>query len=329
MIRLNLGCGNPNDRSWHPMEGWINRDPALDGWRFEDGLGDYANGSVEAISISHASMYLPLDLWPAFMAECARVLCDGGVLRITEDDCFDTRSRNYPDGWKGSAPRVTLTGPAMVKEHMRLAGLVAFDCDATQTHFADPSIMQDQHGGAPHCFYCEGVRMTRALFTAHSDDEVLFASFVILKYRPQIIVCCPSVRDYGTTETRIAESREAGTVLGAQSVDQWDGIDIAERMRQYDAEQRPSLVFAPNERTSHPDHLLVARAAREVFGDRLRTYHTYDEQGKVHSEWRIEYEPAWVYQKLRALTRFPSQAMHPRAGTFFMQDHFEYWGERP
>lgn len=322
LIRLNLGCGAPGERSWHPIEGWVNRDPALDGWRFEHGLGEYADGSVEACSISHALMYLPLDDWPRFFAEVARVLCDEGVVRITEDDTSDTRSQTYPNGWRDA---VTLTYPELVKAHMRAAGLVAEDCDATHTNYSDRAILQDQHGGAPHCCYVEGCRRTRVLFTPHSDDETLFAAFTILRYRPHIVICCQSSGDYGDTMVRAHETQDAMTVLGGGKVIQWSFAEnMVDEMRQLDAHTKPSLVFAPNERASHPDHVAVALAAREVFGGRLRTYHTYDAGGKVRDGREVEFEPAWVQAKLRALARYTSQVTHPRACKFFVDDLREY-----
>lgn len=326
MIRLNLGCGNPNDRSWHPIEGWTNRDPALDGWRFEDGLGDYANGSVEAITVSHALMYLADDAWPAFIAECARVLCDEGVLRITEDHCTDTRSRTYPKGWQGSQKAVCLTSPEMVKTFLCGAGLRAVDCDPDQTNFVDRSIIQQQHGEPPDVFFVEGIRMTRVLFEPHADDGALFAAFTILKYRPHVVTCFGSSGDYGPTKLRAKETADAMPILGAPSWEQWDG-DVIEQMHALDARLKPSLVFAPNMQASHPDHVVVAHAAAAVFGDRLRTYHTYDAGGKVRAGRAVEFEPIWIQHKLRALARYPSQLAHPRACKFFLDGLDEWAGE--
>lgn len=329
MIRLNLGCGTPGTPSWHPQPGYVNLDKST-GWSFEDGLPNHEDGSVEAITISHASMYLPIDRWPAFMAECARVLCDGGVIRITEDNTADTRSRTYPNGWRGSQPVVTLTNPEMVKAHFLAAGLVPHDCDAVTTNFRDSSIMQDQHGGEPHCFFVEGIRMTRVFFEPHADDGALFGAFIIMRYRPRIVTCFGSAGDYGDTSMRETETKEAMGILGGGPCIQWRSEkfgDVESRMREVDEYEKPSLVFAPHPLSSHPDHVTVALAARAVFGDRLRTYHTYDEAGKVRSEWPVAYEPAWIQSKLRALTRYPSQNSHARAHRFFMWDHFEYWGD--
>lgn len=322
MLILNLGCGAPDKRSWHPIDGAVNRDPGYDGWRFEDGLGDYADGSVDGITVSHALMYVALSDWPRVFAEFARVLRDGGVIRVTEDSTDDTRSRTFKIGWHD---HVTLTNATMVKKHLERAGLIAHDCAPDETLFETDILIQRQHGDPPHVFFCEGQRMTRVLFSPHCDDEALFASATILRYRPRIVVCCSRTDgDYGERKVREAETRDAMSILGGDPVEFWNGSDLVTNMRALDLRVKPSLVFAPNVKASHPDHVAVAEAAREVFGDRLRTYHTYDANGKVRDGREVEFEPVWAQAKLRALARYESQLRHPRAHTFFLQDLREY-----
>lgn len=321
-LRLNLGCGTPGTRSWHPMAGMVNLDKSL-GWTFEEGLGEFVAGSVAAISISHSLMYVPLERWPYVFGEFARVLRPGGVIRITEDDTTHPESSRL-GGWKGSQPAVTLTDAAMVRAHLERAGLVAFDVTAATTHYGDGSLQQAQHGDAPHCFWIEGIRQSAVLFSPHSDDEALFASFTILRHRPRIIICYPSVGDYGDTETRLAETREAMTILGGDPVEQWNGGDLVAQMREFDKRTRPTQVFAPSPRASHQDHVAVAKAAATVFGPRVARYHTYDAGGKVRDGKQVEYEPEWIQAKLRALARYESQIKHHRACTFFLDDLREY-----
>jgi len=202
--------------------------------------------------------------------------------------------------------------------------------------------------------------MTRVLFEPHADDAVLFAAFTILRYRPQIVITCmESLGDYGHTDTRHAETRDAMAVLGATGCMQWykkppddymrrleqtvhpsmlaemkewarnayPDLDLQERMRRLDVAVKPSLVFAPNRKASHPDHVAVAEAAVAVFGDRLRTYHTYDANGKVRDGREAECEPEWMQAKLRALERSECQIRHPSAHAFFVEDLREYLGD--
>lgn len=323
-LRLNLGCGTPGTRSWHPIDGFVNLDKALD-WRFEDGLGQFADHSVAGITISHALMYLEERHWPAFLSECSRVLVEGGVLRITEDETQNPASRRY-GGWKGSDPAMTLTSPAMVRAYLERAGLMAYEVTGEKSHYRDGSLRQSQHGDPPNVFFMEGVKLPGTLFAPHSDDETLFAAFTILRYRPRVVVCFGSAGDYGTTAVREAETREAMTVLGAAAVEQWHGGDLEAQMRAFDARVHPVRVWAPDLNTSHPDHVAVARAAAAVFAGRLTTYHTYRDGAKVRHGQPVAFEPEWVEQKLRAMLRYTTQLRHPRAHVFFTQGLDEFYG---
>lgn len=324
-LRLNLGCGTPNTRSWHPIAGMANLDKSI-GWKFEDGLGEFIDHSVSGITISHTLMYVEERDWPYVFSEFSRVLVDGGVVRITEDECVDPRS-SRKGGWKGSQPAVTMTWPGFVRKHLERAGLVVADVDANTTRYRDRSLMQAQHGAAPDVFFIEGIKLPGTLFAPHQDDETLYAAFTVLRYRPRVVICYPSDPRYGSTAEREAESREAMQILGVRAVTQWDGGDVArliEKMRKLDEEIHPIRVWAPHTQTSHPEHAAVSQAARLVFGDRVSYFHTYDDHGKVRAGREVEFEPAWIEHKLRALARYRSQLRHPRAWKFFIEDLREY-----
>lgn len=322
-LRLNLGCGAPGKRSWHPMRGLVNLDKAL-GWRFEDGLPDIADGSVHGITVSHALMYVAEKAWPTVLGEFARVLRPGGVVRITEDNTEHPDSRTYGTGWRGSEPAATLTGPAMARRHLEAAGFTVYDVDAGTTRYVDESLRQSQHGEEPHVFYIEGVRESSVLFEPHADDGALFAAFSAIRYRPRIVTCFPSPKDYGDTATRAAETACAAEILGAGPCVQWNGRDLVAKMRELDAKVRPTRVFAPSTDTSHPEHLEVAEAAAAVFGDRLVRYQTYNSAGKVRAGRLVFFDPGWLDIKRRALGCYASQIAHPRAREFFSWDLAEY-----
>lgn len=147
-MKLNLGSGA------HPLEGFENLD-AETGWRFEDGLGAYPDGSVEAITISHALYRLPLADWPPAFAEFARVLEPGGILRITEDSTDDRRSPRYG----GFHDAVTLTSAELVIAHMDAAGFEYVARIASGfSRFRDGSLIQRWHGEPPKVFHVEGTK---------------------------------------------------------------------------------------------------------------------------------------------------------------------------
>jgi hypothetical protein len=146
MTRLNLACGP------HILPGFDNLDQNLNGWRFEEGLGDYVDGSVEAITISHGLLYLPIPNWPYVFKEIARVLEPGGIVRITEDDTEDPESERF-GGWHDA---VTLTSEKLVATHLRKAKLIVQKVDADTTMFTDRSLIQAHHGAPPKVFFIEG-----------------------------------------------------------------------------------------------------------------------------------------------------------------------------
>lgn len=326
-LRLNLGCGTPDTRSWHPMPGLVNLDRSM-GWKFEDGLGDFLDGSVAGITVSHALMYVADADWPRVFAEFARVLRPGGVLRITEDDTTNPASSRI-GGWKGSDPAVILTDAAMVRRHMEAVGFSVFDQAVDTTRFDDRSLCQAQHGEPPDVFFVEGVRECCLFLSPHSDDETLFGAFSIVRYKPHVVIANPSSGDYGSTEDRLQESRAAVAILGGRSVEQWTGDTPREDMRAIDARLRPSIVFAPSTNASHPDHVELGELAAEIFGARLLAYHTYkikdvDDVGKVRDGQPVPFEHAWIDLKRRALECYKTQREHPRARIFFDLDLAEY-----
>lgn len=145
-MKLNLGAGNA------PLDGFVNLD-AFEGWRFQDGL-DYPTASVNAISISHALMFLSLEDWPPAFAEFARVLVPGGVIRITEDNTTDPLSERFG----GHAEAVALTSAELVIRHLETAGFSASEVAPDQTSYLDDSLLQWLHGNPPKVFFVEGIR---------------------------------------------------------------------------------------------------------------------------------------------------------------------------
>jgi LmbE family N-acetylglucosaminyl deacetylase len=166
------------------------------------------------------------------------------------------------------------------------------------------------------------------MLSPHADDETLFAAFTIVRHRPYVAICFPSQRDYGSTLSRYFESRQAVEILGGEGVEQWEMglVTLEQQMRILDHAKCPEVVWAPHLQSSHREHQAVAAAAAEVFGARVRTYHTYDVDGKVRAGVPVPFEPAWIEKKLKALACYKTQIAHPRASMFFTWDLLEYCG---
>lgn len=147
--KLNLGCGP------YRLEGFVNLDIKR-GWKFQDGLPAYADNSVEAITISHALMFLTEEELGVFLAEAYRALMPGGIIRITEDNTEHPLSDTYQKGWK-TPP--CLTGPAMMNKHLWAAGFTTEILTKDTTNFKDNSLLQNnghELGNPLRVFFIEG-----------------------------------------------------------------------------------------------------------------------------------------------------------------------------
>jgi LmbE family N-acetylglucosaminyl deacetylase len=146
-LRLNLGGGI------NPIPGYLNLD-RVHGWRFEDGLFDYPDGSVEVVTESHSMMYVDGRHWPFVCSEVARVLEPGGVARFTQDAI----------GAEGSSrpvirPRAKVaTSSAFLLRHLERAGLEARVVEPDETAFVDRSAIQQNYGSPPDVFHVEAVK---------------------------------------------------------------------------------------------------------------------------------------------------------------------------
>jgi hypothetical protein len=150
VVKLNLGS---KDRK---LAGFDNLDKIF-GWLFQDGLPQYGDSTVDGITISHALTFLTLPELEKFSKEMWRVLKDGGIVRITEDDTENPLSDTFQTGNVGTKPSC-LTGPKMMRAVLESAGFKVYDVDLNTTHFVDKTLMQAYRGGAPNRYFIEGVK---------------------------------------------------------------------------------------------------------------------------------------------------------------------------
>lgn len=154
-LRLNLGGGI------NPIPGFVNLDKS-NGWMFEDGLAYYPDACVEAITVSHALMYVDVADWPFVFSEMARVLEPGGMIRITEDAIGGPGSRR-PVIRPGAKVATT---PELILDHLAGAGIDASLVKPDVSFFDDRSLIQQNYGSPPDVFHVEGRLSVRELACA-------------------------------------------------------------------------------------------------------------------------------------------------------------------
>jgi len=156
-IKLNLGCGR------RKLPSFVNLDKDM-GWVFQEGLPQYTDGSVDAVTLSHTLMYLDILDVEKSVKEIWRVLKTSGVMRITEDDTENPESDTYQKEPKQyhsrqwGRGRLCFTGPKMMREILETVGFAVYDVDESTTYFHDSTLMQNSHGGRPRCFFLEGIK---------------------------------------------------------------------------------------------------------------------------------------------------------------------------
>jgi LmbE family N-acetylglucosaminyl deacetylase len=181
--------------------------------------------------------------------------------------------------------------------------------------------------------------MRALLLSPHNDDEVLFASFLCLRYQPHVVICFRSFRMADPAypggrpvsfRERELETQRAMYALGCKWT-QWplrDDRPNAEELEAWMIGLRDPAgaddwdhVFAPAiEEWGHDDHNMVGEVALTVFKDvPITWYLTYTTHGRSRGT-EIEFEPEWVAKKLHAMACYKSQAAHPATRNHFIDN---------
>jgi len=139
-ILLNIGAGKDLISDWINLDRHYFRvhDQESVLWDFSRGLRMFERDSVDAITVSHALMYIPLSSHSDFFNECFRVLKRGGVLRISEDDA-KVRRANDCHYYVGP------TSPIMIRQALSCSGFEVFDHYPSTTKSRYASIMRVNH----------------------------------------------------------------------------------------------------------------------------------------------------------------------------------------
>ena len=128
----------------------------------------------------------------------------------------------------------------------------------------------------------------KILLSPHNDDEVLFTSFTIIREKPLVVIVTDGSRHekkrIATMKERREETERAMKRLGAKSY--FLGIHDDELELEHLISVLSVLRFAPMQdiqkvyapavlANGNPDHNIVGKAAKIVFGDRVTYYSTY------------------------------------------------------
>jgi len=170
MARLNLGSGDIL------LKGFINMDIYLkgygtgpsdkkipegteirNGWEAREGLTEFKDGSVEAITISHMLYAIEEKYYPFFFGELYRVLEKGGIVRITDDN-FDQPPELFKEYNMGRPTQLTHTTRKMIRKYLEDVGFEAHDVSNQSTFYKDNTLIQSEHGGYTKVFHMEGIK---------------------------------------------------------------------------------------------------------------------------------------------------------------------------
>lgn len=161
--------------------------------------------------------------------------------------------------------------------------------------------------------------MPRDVFLSpHHDDETLFGAYILLAYRPLVVVCFDGAARHGSREVRERETAEAMSVLGCE----W--VKLAEPLSMLLAGMCPSRVWAPlPEPDGNPDHNHVGEVALRACPGRVSLYTTYTSAGRTVGV-PVPVGPGWPALKRRALACYRSQLALPAIRPHFERGLDEY-----
>jgi predicted SAM-dependent methyltransferase len=125
MVKLNLGCWDNIIEGWENLD-WKKHNDGVVVWEWNKPL-PYPDGSAEIVLVQHVMMYCDLNKYVANLKEIARVLADGGVLLLKEDDNRNWQWRKIGTKHKTGKIRSSVN-PDQMRVILAEAGLEAV-CD--------------------------------------------------------------------------------------------------------------------------------------------------------------------------------------------------------
>lgn len=226
MKKLNLGSGK------NELAGFENLD-IENGWTFESGpWPDY--GTVDAITVSHALMYVSEPRLTTVLYEMFKCLKFNGILRITEDNTEDDQSERR-DGYPG---HVVKTGPKMMRKYLESVGFEVHDVTPTETLYDDDSLIQSFHGDPPKVFYMEArkvMRFRESALAHHYLDDLVGIEIGASAHNPFNLPHCQNVDYTDSIDTKFkqAELRNCGKMAKVDVVANGDKLPFSDESLDY------------------------------------------------------------------------------------------------
>ena len=167
----------------------------------------------------------------------------------------------------------------------------------------------------------------RVFLSPHSDDEILFGAYTIMREKPLVIICTHATMQGDNGYERAMESYRAMKMLGASVM--FLGIDedklteeiLEEKLRFLDDDDYLYLYAPEYEENGNPHHNIVANVAKKITW-RTSTYKTYTglEDRTIGKE--VIPTPEELEIKKRAMACYQTQIQNP-----FTAHYFETYAE--
>jgi LmbE family N-acetylglucosaminyl deacetylase len=164
----------------------------------------------------------------------------------------------------------------------------------------------------------------KIFLSPHSDDEVLFGAYSIMREKPLVVICTHATMQGGNGYERAMESYRAMRILGAQVM--FLGIDEDELTEEV-LEERLSFIrnddyyhtlYAPEyEENGNPHHNIVANVAKRLTDEDVKTYKTYTGLESRTEGKEVIPTPEELQKKKEAMSCYQTQINNPNTAHYF------------
>ena len=163
----------------------------------------------------------------------------------------------------------------------------------------------------------------KIFLSPHSDDEILFGAYTIMREKPLVVICTHATMQGDNGDERAMESYRAMKMLGASvmflGIDEDKLTDMAlfkKLVFLNDFDGPLEFIVPEYEENGNPHHNLVSKTAKEMFPN-VRTYKTYTglEDRTIGEE--VIPTPEELELKKLAMACYKTQIENPNTAHYF------------